>query len=85
MLLKDPPAHTRVRKSSTASTTKVVADFEPQIVKRANDLIDAFVGDGRCEFYSQFSAIYPAQVIVDVIGAPVELNEEPELGNDYLR
>jgi cytochrome P450 len=86
MLLKDPPAHTRVRKLvNKALTTKVVADFEPQIVKRANDLIDAFVGDGRCEFYSQFSAIYPAQVIADVIGAPVELNDDLlNWGNDYF-
>lgn len=86
MLLKDPPAHTRIRKLvNKALTSKVVADFEPQMAKRANDLIDAFVGDGRCEFYSQFSAIYPVQVITDVIGAPVELNDDLlNWGNDYF-
>jgi cytochrome P450 len=86
MLLKDPPAHTRIRKLvNKALTPKVVADFEPQMEKRANDLIDAFVGDGRCEFYSQFSAIFPAQVIADVIGAPVELNDDLlNWGNDYF-
>lgn len=86
MLLKDPPAHTRIRKLvNKALTPKVVADFEPQITKRANDLVDAFAGDGRCEFYSQFSAIYPAQVITDVIGAPVELNDDLlNWGNDYF-
>jgi len=71
MLLKDPPAHTRIRKLvNKALTPKVVADFEPQILQRADGLIDAFVDDGRCEFYSQFSAIFAAQVITDVIGAP---------------
>lgn len=86
MLLKDPPAHTRVRKLvNKALTPKVVADFEPQIAKRANDLIDAFVDDGRCEFYSQFSRIFPVQVITDVIGAPVELNDDLlNWGNDYF-
>lgn len=86
MLLKDPPAHTRIRKLvNKALTPKVVAAFEPQIERRANDLIDSFVGDGRCEFYSQFSAIFPAQVITDVIGAPVELNDDLlNWGNDYF-
>jgi cytochrome P450 len=86
MLLKDPPAHTRIRKLvNKALTPKVVADFEPQMVKRANDLIDAFAADGRCEFYSQFSAIYPTQVITDVIGAPIELNDDLlHWGNDYF-
>ena len=71
MLLKDPPAHTRIRKLvNKALTPKVVADFEPQILQRADGLIDAIVDDGRCEFYSQFSAIFAAQVITDVIGAP---------------
>ena len=86
MLLKDPPAHTRIRKLvNKALTPKVVADFEPQITRRAKDLIDAFVGDGRCEFYSQFSVTYPAQVITDVIGAPVELNDDLlNWGNDYF-
>jgi len=86
MLLKDPPAHTRIRKLvNKALTPKVVAQFEPQIAKRANDLIDAFVDDGRCEFYSQFSAMFAAQVITDVIGAPVELNDDLlNWGNDYF-
>jgi cytochrome P450 len=86
MLLKDPPAHTRIRKLvNKALTPKVVADFEPQIARRANNLIDAFVGDGSCEFYKQFSAIFPAQVITDVIGAPVELNDDLlNWGNDYF-
>jgi cytochrome P450 len=86
MLLKDPPAHTRIRKLvNKALTPKVIAAFEPQIAKRANDLFDTFVGDGRCEFYSQFSAIFPAQVITDVIGAPVELNDDLlNWGNDYF-
>ncbi len=86
MLLKDPPAHTRIRKLvNKALTPKVVAQFEPQIAKRANDLIDAYVDDGRCEFYSQFSAMFAAQVITDVIGAPVELNDDLlNWGNDYF-
>ena len=86
MLLKDPPAHTRIRRLvNKALTPKVVADFEPQIAKRAHDLIDAFVDDGRCEFYAQFSAIYPARVITDVIGAPVQLNDDLlTWGNDYF-
>lgn len=86
MLLKDPPAHTRIRKLvNKALTPKVVADFEPQISRRANDLIDSFVDDGCCEFYSQFSVFFPAQVITDVIGAPVELNDDLlNWGNDYF-
>jgi cytochrome P450 len=86
MLLKDPPAHTRIRKLvNKALTPKVIAGFEPQIAGRANDLIDSFVSEGRCEFYSQFSVFYPAQVITDVIGAPVELNDDLlNWGNDYF-
>lgn len=86
MLLKDPPDHTRIRKLvNKALTPKVVAGFEPQMTARANTLIDSFVADGECEFYSQFSAIYPTQVIADVIGAPVDLNKDLlSWGNDYF-
>ena len=86
MLLKDPPAHTRIRKLvNKALTPKVVANFEPQIARRAHDLIDSFVSDGHCDFYSQFSVFFPAQVITDVIGAPVDLNDDLlNWGNDYF-
>jgi cytochrome P450 len=73
IIRKDPPAHTRVRKlANKAFTRGIVAQLEPDIRARCDRLIDGFVADGRCDFVEQFSTQLPLQVIVDIIGAPIE-------------
>ncbi|HVN02422.1 MAG TPA: cytochrome P450 [Caulobacteraceae bacterium] len=73
MLTADPPAHTRYRKlASKAFTFKRVEGMSDYVAEVTNDLIDRFVGDGRCEFKSQFANHLPMTVIADCLGAPRE-------------
>ena len=71
MLTADPPAHTRYRKlAAKAFTHKRVEQMGAYVARVANDLIDGFIGDGRCEFKSAFANHLPMIVIADSLGAP---------------
>jgi cytochrome P450 len=71
MLTADPPVHTRYRKlSMKAFTHKRVEEMGAYVSKVANELIDGFIADGRCEFKSAFANQLPMIVIADSLGAP---------------
>ncbi len=71
MLTADPPAHTRFRKlAAKAFTFKRVEGMGDYVATVTNDLIDAFVADGQCEFKSAFANHLPMTVIADALGAP---------------
>jgi len=73
MLTADPPAHTRYRKlAMKAFTHKRVEGMGEYVARVANDLIDGFIGEGRCEFKSAFANHLPMTVIADALGAPRE-------------
>jgi cytochrome P450 len=71
MLTADPPVHTRYRKlSGRAFTFKRAEEKAGYIATVTNDLIDAFIGDGACEFKSAFANHLPMTVIADSLGVP---------------
>jgi len=71
MLTADPPDHTRYRKlAMKAFTYKRVLQMGEYVAQVANDLIDQFIDDGRCEFKSQFANLVPMTVIADALGVP---------------
>lgn len=71
MLTADPPAHTRYRKlAMKAFTHKRVEEMGAYVATVANDLIDGFIADGRCEFKSAFANHLPMIVIADSLGVP---------------
>ncbi len=71
MLTEDPPVHRRYRGLvNQAFTARRVATLEPEIEKIANDLIDAFIHDGKCELVSAFCGPLPMIVIADQLGVP---------------
>ncbi len=71
MLTADPPVHTRFRKlAMKAFTHKRVEVMGAYVATVANDLIDGFIADGRCEFKSAFANHLPMIVIADSLGAP---------------
>jgi cytochrome P450 len=73
MLTADPPAHTRYKKlAMQAFTYKRVETMGAYMAKVANDLIDGFIGDGRCEFKRAFADMLPSIVIADQFGVPRE-------------
>jgi cytochrome P450 len=86
IIRKDPPSHTRVRKlANKAFTRGIVAQLEPEVRTRCNNLIDAFAADGHCDFVEQFSTQLPLQVIVDIIGAPIEKDVDfLQWGEDFF-
>lgn len=43
-------------------------ELEPQMRDICNELVDAFVDEGRCEFQSQFAAPLPVTIIADTLG-----------------
>lgn len=71
MLTADPPAHTRYRKlGMKAFTHKRVEGMGDYVAQVANELIDGFIADGRCEFKSAFANQLPMIVIADALGVP---------------
>lgn len=71
MLTADPPAHTRYRKlAMKAFTYKRVEGMGDYVAQVANNLIDTFVKDGRCEFKAAFANLLPMTVIADALGVP---------------
>jgi len=71
MLTADPPLHTRYKKlAGKAFTYKKVIGMNDYCTEIINDLIDAFLAEGRCERKAQFANLLPMYVICDALGFP---------------
>jgi cytochrome P450 len=67
----DPPRHTISRKNvNKAFTRGRVADLEPDIEKIANDLIDEFEADGRCDLMRRYCNAVSLKVMLRMLGYP---------------
>jgi cholest-4-en-3-one 26-monooxygenase len=73
MLNMDPPQHTKYRRLvSKGFTPKIVEAMEPHVRTIANDIIDRVAGRGECDFVTDIAAELPLQVILELMGVPVE-------------
>lgn len=71
LLTNDPPSHRRFRGlANRAFTPRRVAQLESNVRAIANDLVDAFIHDGRVELVHQFGVPLPLTVIADALGVP---------------
>ena len=70
----DPPKHTAWRDVLNPHLSpKAVANYDVQIRKDANTLIDAFIDRGECEFIGEFAAKLPGWAFFkNVLGVPVD-------------
>ncbi|WP_181779186.1 cytochrome P450 [Pseudonocardia pini] len=70
----DPPYHTNWRRAlNPFFAPENVNAMEESIRADANDLIDAFIADGKCEFVGQFASELPGRAFFkNLIGVPVE-------------
>ncbi|CAB5031682.1 unannotated protein [freshwater metagenome] len=69
LLSNDPPSHTQFRNLvNKAFLPKRVVQLEDSIRKIANDLIDAFINDGKVDLVEQFAVGVPLTVIADALG-----------------
>lgn len=61
--------HHRLRRlMNPAFSPKLIGDLVPRFQAMANELIDAFYADGRCDFAAQFAEPYAARVIAIMLG-----------------
>src|ERR1700748_2584651 len=73
MVTMDPPDHTRARsilsRLLTPSRLKENEEFMWQLADRQ---LDEFLGNGECEFISEYSKPFATLVIADLLGVPEE-------------
>lgn len=77
MVVMDPPQHERARsllsKLLTPRRLKENEDYMWQLVDRQ---LDQFMGNGRCEFLSEYAKPFATSAIIDLLGVPEE--DRPE-------
>ena len=65
----DPPVHSRYRRLlNRALTPPMVKAMMPSVERITDELIDAFVDQGECEFIADFAFPLPGKVIAEQIG-----------------
>jgi cytochrome P450 len=73
MVTMDPPAHTRERALLMGLITpKRLKENESFMWRLADQVLDEFIGTGRCEFIKQYSQPFAMLVIADLLGVPEE-------------
>jgi cholest-4-en-3-one 26-monooxygenase len=73
MLNMDPPQHTKYRKLvSKGFTPRIVQAMEPHVRAIANEIIHRVAERGECDFVTDIAAELPLQVILELMGIPVE-------------
>jgi len=69
----DPPYHTEVRRILLPFFgPKRIADLTPAVESLADDLIDAFIEDGRCDAATDYARHIPVRIIATMLGVPLE-------------
>ncbi len=69
----DPPDHTRLRGlMNKAFSPRAIEGLGPRVVRRVDELIDAFAARKRIDFIREFAYPLPATVIADLLGVPLE-------------
>ncbi len=67
----DPPAHHGYRRLLNPHfTPKALRELEEQVARSCSALIDAFAGNGGCEFVEDFAIPFPSYVFLDLMDMP---------------
>ena len=73
----DPPEHTPYRKMLQRHfTPRMIAEQTGQMQRWADELINAVVADGQCDFAEALGALYPVTVFMEMAGLPHERYRE---------
>jgi cholest-4-en-3-one 26-monooxygenase len=83
MLNMDPPKHRQFRSIvNKAFTPRVVKSLEKRVTRMVEDIIDAVIEKGECDFVQDLAAPLPMMVICEMMGVPPEDRKAIyELGN----
>jgi cytochrome P450 len=69
----DNPEHADLRRLLNRwFSPAAVRRSEPMFITHCNELIDDFIGDGRCDFVTEFAIRYPTDLLLTILGMPVE-------------
>src|SRR3954451_20739019 len=69
MINLDDPRHARLRRIvSAAFTPKMIKTFEDQVQVAADQIVDAVIDKGECDFVTEVAARLPLKIICDMMG-----------------
>jgi cholest-4-en-3-one 26-monooxygenase len=73
MLNMDPPQHTKYRRIvNMGFSPRMTNRLEPHIREATNAILDKVAPHGHCDFVTDVAAELPLQVIVELLGVPLE-------------
>ncbi|MEE2033670.1 cytochrome P450 [Rhodococcus chondri] len=77
MVVMDPPDHTRARSLlGRLLTPKRLKENEEYLWSLADEVLDEFIDNGRCEFLSEYAKPFATLAITDLLGVPQEDRDE---------
>jgi cytochrome P450 len=72
------PQHTRIRELMLQWLNPVaVSKLKAHVDQRAADIVDRLLAQGSCEFIEEFAVSYPVDIILEMMGLPLE--DKPSL------
>jgi cytochrome P450 len=84
IIAMDDPKHARIRNIvSRGFTPRSVTELSTQTAVLANELIDEMAEKGSCDFVTEFSAMLPLRIIMNMMGIP--RSEETMIFNNTNR
>lgn len=71
MVVMDPPAHEKARSLlSKLLTPRRLKENETYMWQLVDHQIDQFIGNGRCEFLTEYAKPFATSAIIDLLGVP---------------
>jgi cytochrome P450 len=71
MIMKDPPAHTRLRKLvARAFTPRAISDLERRVRELCGMFLDTVQGEDEFDYIGAFAGLLPPTVILALVGYP---------------
>jgi cholest-4-en-3-one 26-monooxygenase len=86
MINMDPPRHRRYRGLvNRAFTPRMIEGLRPRVVELVDEIIDAVIEAGECDFVEGLAAPLPMLVICEMMGVPAEDRRRVyEVGNSLV-
>lgn len=76
LVFNDPPLHTRVRRLIIgALTPRAIAEMEPGLVMRVDQLISRIAEKGEGDLIEEFASAIPIEIIGNLLGVPHDERE----------
>jgi len=83
MILTDPPRHGKIRQViSRRFTPRAISAYEPEVRAICDEILDAIVERGECDFVVDVAGKLPTAAICEMLGIPAEYRDQMyALGN----